>query len=146
MSSVLWQVKRYQVFDLNFKSLYGNEPGSCRENVEAGGSGGRWARVWVRLLLLPALWPGRSASPSVLGFLIVIFLTIAGKTEPKFKHPFGPLIWGSVLQVVSLSYRPVLGDSSQFWEQLGSRDAVVQEPWITKGAWLGRGCVSPTGH
>lgn len=28
------------------------------------------------------------------GFFIIIFLTGAGNTEHKFKHPRGPLVWG----------------------------------------------------
>lgn len=56
-------------------------------------------------------YPGWSLYPQFAGFLIMIFLTTAGKTEPKCKHPFRPLIWGPALKVLVLL--PTLDDPSQ---------------------------------
>lgn len=133
--------------DLNFKANDSSDPDSLQGAHRSG-----CYRAWeARGVQFDSGCPtyqlydlGWLPFPQFAGFLLIIILTTADKTEPKFKHPLGPLIWGPALQVFSPPYLSVLENSSQFsGRQLSSQQALVQIQWIAKGAWLRRRCVGP---
>lgn len=98
--------------DLDFWATDNSEPGSLQVWRGGGHRGdlGSW-RGWI-WFAVPLASSGQYTFPQFAGFLIILFLTAAANTEPKFKHPLGPRIWGPALRVVGPLYLPVLGEDA----------------------------------